>query len=196
MYIMEYSATLEMEKERRYVADELWDRLRIVYGRVNTVWKNIDESLAKGNQLCRQCGIIEFWSPYRFPDPTEMGNSTPPTRIQWINREVNDLWNELTQAIDQEMNETLSKFRLIVEDEEPEEVAQPNLMGFEMPQAGNKAGAQEEEGSSPQWELYEEQPQPQTEDLNITQINIHQATGVTVNDEQRMEIKNEQVTAN
>ena len=31
-YIMEYSATLEMIKERRYTADELWDRLRIVYG--------------------------------------------------------------------------------------------------------------------------------------------------------------------
>ena len=32
MYIMEYSATLEMIKEKRYVVDELWDRLRIVYG--------------------------------------------------------------------------------------------------------------------------------------------------------------------
>ena len=31
-YIMEYSVTLEMIKERRYVADELWDRLRIVHG--------------------------------------------------------------------------------------------------------------------------------------------------------------------
>ena len=31
-YIMEYSATLEMIKERRYMADELWDRLGIVYG--------------------------------------------------------------------------------------------------------------------------------------------------------------------
>ena len=37
---------LDMEKERRYVADKLWDRLRIVYGRVNAVWRNIDESLA------------------------------------------------------------------------------------------------------------------------------------------------------
>ena len=36
-YIMEYSATLEMVKERRYVADKLWDRLRIVYGRVDAV---------------------------------------------------------------------------------------------------------------------------------------------------------------
>ena len=36
-YIMEYSATLEMVKERRYVADKLWDRLRIVYGRVDVV---------------------------------------------------------------------------------------------------------------------------------------------------------------
>ena len=31
-YIMEYSATLKMIKERRYVTDDLWDRLRIVYG--------------------------------------------------------------------------------------------------------------------------------------------------------------------
>ena len=36
-YIMEYSATLEMIKERRYIADELWDQLRIVYGRVDAV---------------------------------------------------------------------------------------------------------------------------------------------------------------
>ena len=45
-YIMEYSATLEMIKERRYVADELWDRLRIVHGRVDAVRRKIDESLA------------------------------------------------------------------------------------------------------------------------------------------------------
>ena len=77
-YIMEYSATLKMEKERRYVAYELWDRLRIVYGRVDVVQRNIDESLAKDDQLRRQCGMIEFRSPYRFPDPTEMENSTHP----------------------------------------------------------------------------------------------------------------------
>ena len=76
MYIMEYSATLEVQKERRYVADELWDRLKIVYGRVDTVQRNIEESLAKDYQLHRQHGMIEFRSPYRFLDPTEMGNST------------------------------------------------------------------------------------------------------------------------
>ena len=31
-YIMEYNATLEIIKGRRYMADKLWDRLRIVYG--------------------------------------------------------------------------------------------------------------------------------------------------------------------
>ena len=31
-YIMEYSATFEMIKERRYMTDDLWDRHRIVYG--------------------------------------------------------------------------------------------------------------------------------------------------------------------
>ena len=115
-YIMEYSATLEMIKERRYVAVELWDRLRIVYGRVDVVRRNIDESLATDNQLCRQCGMMEFRSPYRFPDPTEMKNSMPPTWIQWISRETNELCNKLTQ----ETNKTLSEFRLIPEDVELE----------------------------------------------------------------------------
>ena len=109
-YIMEYSATLEMVKERRYVVDELWDRLRIVYGRVDVVRRNTDESLATDDRLHRQCGMMEFRSPYRFPDPTEMENSTPPTWIHWISREVNELCNELTLIIDQEMNETLSEF--------------------------------------------------------------------------------------
>ena len=52
-YIMEYSATLEMIKERRYVSDELWDRLRIVCRIVNAVIRNIDESLATDDRLRR-----------------------------------------------------------------------------------------------------------------------------------------------
>ena len=69
---MEYSATLEMIKERRFIVDELWDRLRIVYGRVDVVRQNIDQSLSTDNQLHRQCGMMEFRSPYRFLDLTEM----------------------------------------------------------------------------------------------------------------------------
>ena len=86
--------------------------------------------------------MTKFRSPYRFPDPTEMGNSTPPTWIQWMSREANDLFNELTQAMDQEMNKTLIKFRPIPEDKEPEQVDQLNLIGFETPQAGNEVGIQ------------------------------------------------------
>ena len=77
--------------------------------------------------------MIEFRSPYRFPNPTEMGNSTPPTWIQWISREMNELCNKLTQVIDQEMSETLSELRSIPEDVEQEGEAQPDLMGFETP---------------------------------------------------------------
>ena len=109
-YIMEYSTTLEMIKERRYIEEELWDQLRIIYGRVDAVRQNIDESLATDDILRRQRGIMEFSSPYRFLDPTEMENSTPPTWIQWISREVNKLCNELTLVIDQGMNETLLEF--------------------------------------------------------------------------------------
>ena len=88
-YIMEYSATLEMVKEKRYMTEELWDRLRIIYGRVNAVRRNTDESSSTDDQLRRQCGMMEFRSPYRFSDPMEMENSTPPMWIQWISREAN-----------------------------------------------------------------------------------------------------------
>ena len=84
--------------------------------------------------------MMEFRSPYRFPDPTEMKNSTPPTWIQWIRREVNELCNKLTQVIDQETNKTLSEFRPIPEDVEPEGETQPDLMGFETPWPGNEVG--------------------------------------------------------
>ena len=57
----------------------------------------------------------------------------PPTWIQWISREVNELCNEITQMIDQQTNETLSEFRPIPEDVELEEENQPDLIGFETP---------------------------------------------------------------
>ena len=58
----------------------------------------------------------------------------PPTWIQWISRQAKKLCNELTLIIDQETNETLSEFRPIPEDVEPEGEVQPDLMGFETPQ--------------------------------------------------------------
>ena len=92
---------------------------------------------------------MEFRSPYKFPELMEMENSTPPTWIQWISREVNELCNKLTLIIDQEMNKTLSEFRTIPEDKEPEGENQPDLMGFETPRPGNEVGVQGEEGNSP-----------------------------------------------
>ena len=152
-YIMEYSATLEMIKERRYIEEELWDRLRIIYGRVDAVRRNINESLATDDRLRRQRGIMEYRSPYRFPDLTEMENSTPPTWIQWISREANELCNELTLVIDQGINETLLEFRPFPKDVEPEGEQQQDLMGFETPRPDNSIENWGEEGNSPQREL-------------------------------------------
>ena len=95
--------------------------------------------------------MMEFRSPYRLPDPTEMENSTPPTWMQWISREANELCNELTMIIDQGMNEMLSEFRLIPKDVEQEGEAQPDLMGFETLQSANRIESRGEEGNSPQW---------------------------------------------
>ena len=95
--------------------------------------------------------MMEFRSPHRLPDPTEMENSTPPTWMQWISREANELCNELTMIIDQGMNEMLSEFRLIPKDVEQEGEAQPDLMGFETPQSANRIESRGEEGNSPQW---------------------------------------------
>ena len=153
--------------------------------------KKIDESLATDDRLRRQCGMMEFRSPYRFPDLTEMENSMPPTWIQWISREANELCNEITQMIDQETNETLSEFRPIPEDLEPEGENQPHLMGFKTPWPGNEVGVWGEEGNSPQQGLYEHQNEPQSENSNTTQINIRQTTETTANSTQRKEESNE-----
>ena len=72
---------------------------------------------------------MEFRSLYRFPDLTEMENSMPPTWVQWISREVNEVCNEITQMIDQE-----SEFRPIPEDAELKRENQPDLMGFKTTQ--------------------------------------------------------------
>ena len=86
-----------------------------------------------------------------------MENSTPPTWILWISRNANKLCNEITQMINQETNETLSEFRRIPEDVDPEVENQPDLMGFKTPQPGNEVGVWGEEGNSPQQGLYEHQ---------------------------------------
>ena len=158
---------------------------------MDAVRRKIDESLETDDRLRRQCGMMEFRSPYRFLDLTEMENSTPPTWIQWISREANELCNEITQMIDQETNETLSEFRLIPEDVEPEGENQPDLMGFETPRPGNKVEVWGEEGNSPQQGLYEHQNEPQSENSNTTQINVQQTTETTANSTQRIEESSE-----
>ena len=190
---MEFSATLEMIKERRYRMEELWDRLRIIYGRVDAVRRNIDESLSTDDRLRRQQGMMEFRSPYRFPDPTEMENSMPPMWIQWISREPNELCNELTLIIDQETNETLSEFWPIPEVIEPEEEVQSDLMGFETSQTTKEVENREEEGNSPQEGLQEPQTQLQLNVISTTQVNVHQTTERSNNITPRLEENNEQI---
>ena len=131
--------------------------------------------------------MIEFRRPYRFPDLTEMENSTPPMWIQWISIEANELCNKLTLIIEQRMNEMLSEFRLIPEDVEQEGEAQPDLIGFETLQPATGIESRGEEGNSLQQGLQEPQAQPHSENLNITQINAHQTTGTAVNEVPRTE---------
>ena len=136
---------------------------------------------------------MEFRSPYRFPDPTEMENSMPPTWIQWISREANELCNELTLMIDQEMNETLSEFRPIPKDVEQEGEVQPDLMGFETPQTTKEVENRGEEGNSPREGLQEPPTQPQLDIISTTQVNVQQATERNDNVTPRLEENNEQI---
>ena len=181
-----------MIKERRYRTEELWDRLRIIYRRVDAVRRNIDESLATDDRLRRQRGKMEFRSPYRFLDPTEMENSTLPTWIQWISREANKLCNELNLMIDQETNETLSEFQPIPEDVEPEGEVQPDLMGPEMLQTTKEVENRGEEGNSPQEGLQEPPTQPQLDTISTTRANVHQTMERNDNITPRLEENNEQ----
>ena len=122
-----------------------------------------------------------------------MENSTLPTWIQWISREVNELCNELTLMIDQEMNKTLSEFRPIPEDVEPEGEVQPDLMGFEMPQTTKEVDNREEEGNSPQEGLQEPPTQPQLDAISTTWVNVHQTMERNDNVTPRLEENNEQI---
>ena len=137
--------------------------------------------------------MMEFRSPYRFPDPTEMENLKPPTWIQWISREANELCNDLTLIIDQEMNKTLLEFRAIPEDVEPEGVVQPDLMSFEMLQTTKEVENRGEEGNGPQEGLQEPQNQPQSDATSTTQANVHQTMERSDNITPRLEENNEQI---
>ena len=64
-------------------------------------------------------------------------------------------------------------------------------MGFETPRLANEIGSRGEEGNIPQQVLYKPQTQSQSEDSNITQINVHQTTGTAVNGVPRAEESNE-----
>ena len=64
-------------------------------------------------------------------------------------------------------------------------------MGFETPWPGNEIGSRGLEGNSPQQGLHEHQTQPQSEDLNITQINVHQTTETAVKNVMRTEESSE-----
>ena len=137
--------------------------------------------------------MMEFRSPYRFPDPAEMENSMLPMWIQWISREANELCNELTLMIDQETNETLLEFQPIPEDVEPEGGVQPDLMGFEMLQKTKEMENRGKEGNSPQEELHEPPTQPQSDTISTTQVNVHQTTERKDNVTPRLEENNEQI---
>ena len=64
-------------------------------------------------------------------------------------------------------------------------------MGFETQRPANEIESRGEEGNSPQEGLQEPQTQPQLEDSNITQINVHQTTRTAVNNVPRAEESNE-----
>ena len=117
----------------------------------------------------------------------------PPTWIQCISREANELCNELTLMIDQETNETLSEFRPIPEDIEPEGKVQPDLMGFQMLQTTKEVESRGEEGNSPQEGLQEPLTQPQLDAISTTWANVHQTMERNDNITPRLEENNEQI---
>ena len=91
------------------------------------------------------------------------------------------------------MNETLSEFRPIPEDVEPEGEDQPDLMGFEMQQTTNEVENRREEGNTPQGELQESPNQPQSDTISTTQANVQQTTERKDNVTPRLEENNEQI---
>ena len=89
-------------EEGIYDEQEVDQRLRAVFGRIDAIRRRIDEALENDDMHRRKRAMQELPLPRNFPQPQVMGQSPVPVWIRWV-REEN---KRILAEIEDEMKRT------------------------------------------------------------------------------------------
>ena len=98
-YIKEYETSHQWEQDPQYDAQQVRQRLQIVYGKADQVKQRIDVALLNDDIYRRRRVMRTLELPLRFPSPQTIKDSSVVTWVQWIREES----NKLIAAIDDEI---------------------------------------------------------------------------------------------
>ena len=90
-YIKEYETSQEWEQNPQYDAQQVRQRLQIVYGKADQVKQKVDVALLNDDIYRRRRVMRTLELPQRFPLPQSMKDSPVVTWVQWIREESNKL---------------------------------------------------------------------------------------------------------
>ena len=98
-YITEYGNTKLWSLERKALLHKLTQRLQIVFGRVDTVRKAVDEAIEHDDEIRRKKCMHYLRPPKRFPIPEDMQGEETATWINWIHMETHAMLEDLNEEI-------------------------------------------------------------------------------------------------
>ena len=98
-YILEYGQTEAMINEGIYDEGKVQQRLRVVFGRVDTIRRRIDEALENADMHRRRRDMCVLLLPKNFPEPQSMRQSPVPTWIRWMRKESERIVVDLEEEI-------------------------------------------------------------------------------------------------
>ena len=98
-YITEYGNTTLWNLEKRAPIHKLTQWLQIVFGRVNTVRKVVDEAIENDDEIRRKKCMRYLKPPKRFPVLEDMESEETATWINWIHMETQAMLEDLNEEI-------------------------------------------------------------------------------------------------
>ena len=98
-YITEYGNTTLWSLENLAPLHKLTQHLQVVFGRVDTVRKAVDEAIEKDDEIRRRKCMRYLKPPKRFPRPEDMESEETATWINWIHMETQALLEDLNKEI-------------------------------------------------------------------------------------------------
>ena len=98
-YITEYGNTKLWSLERKAPLHKLTQRLQIVFGRVDTVRKAVDEAIEHDDKIRRKKCMRYLRPPKRFPIPEDMQNEEIATWTNWIHMETHAMLEDLNEEM-------------------------------------------------------------------------------------------------